>query len=322
MASKRIPDIVLSSGQKIPILGLGTVMHGEDQNKTYQAVRDAINSGYRLIDTAAMYQTEPEIGRAIKDSIANGEVTRDQLFIVTKVWLDSLKRDKVLESAKASCERLGLDYVNLLLVHAPMPTIPGKPFQPDNDLDIYNETWKGMEDAQKAGLTKLIGVSNYNAKQIDETIKVAEIKPVVNEVESHPFLNQSKLQAHCESRGIKLIAYSPLGGTPRENETAAAVTDQTVRNQLLDNKLVKELAEKYGKSPAQILIKYHPARGLIVIPKSVTKERIQQNADIFDFELTKQEIDQLNAFHNGTRYLHFKNSAMIHHKNFPFNDEY
>lgn len=172
MAPTRIPDIVLFSGQKIPVLGLGTVMHGEDQNKTYQAVRDAINSGYRLIDTAAMYQTEPEIGRAIKDAISNREVTRDQLFIVTKVWIDSLKREKVLESAKASCERLGLDYVNLLLVHAPMPTIPGKSFQPDNDLDIYNETWKGMEDAQKAGLTKSIGVSNYNAKQIDETIKV------------------------------------------------------------------------------------------------------------------------------------------------------
>lgn len=172
MASKKIPDIVLSSGDKIPILGLGTVMFGEDKNKTYQAVRDAINAGYRLIDTAAMYQTETEIGRAIKDSIVDGEITRDKLFIVTKVWIDSLKRDKVLESAKASCERLGLDYVDLLLVHTPMPTIPGKPFEPDNDLDIYNETWKGMEDAQKAGLTKLIGVSNYNAKQIDETIKV------------------------------------------------------------------------------------------------------------------------------------------------------
>lgn len=172
MAPKKIPNIVLSSGQKMPILGLGTVMFGEDQNKTYPAVRNAINAGYRLIDTAAMYQTEPEIGRAIKDAIANSEITRDQLFIVTKVWIDSLKRDKVLESAKASCERLGLDYVDLLLVHTPMPTIPGKPFEPDNDVDIYNETWKGMEDAQRAGLTKSIGVSNYNAKQIDETVKV------------------------------------------------------------------------------------------------------------------------------------------------------
>ncbi len=163
---------MLSNGYKIPILGLGTVMMGEDKNKTYQAVRDAINAGYRLVDTAAMYQTEPEIGRAIKDSIVAGEVTRDQLFIVTKVWIDSLKRGKVLESAKASCERLGLEYVDLLLVHTPMPTIPGKAFEPDNDVDIFNETWKGMEDAQKAGFTKSIGVSNYNAKQIDETIKV------------------------------------------------------------------------------------------------------------------------------------------------------
>lgn len=151
---------------------------------------------------------------------------------------------------------------------------------------------------------------------------MAEIKPVVNEVESHPFLNQSKLQAHCEARGIKLIAYSPLGGTPQKTETSATITDQNVRNQLLDNDLVKKLAVKYGKSPAQILIKYHPARGLIVIPKSVTKERIEQNADIFDFELTKQEIHQLNALHNGTRYLHFKNSPIINHKNFPFHDEY
>ncbi|XP_037032803.1 aldo-keto reductase AKR2E4-like [Bradysia coprophila] len=322
MTSIKIPDIVLSSGQKMPILGLGTVMFGEDKNKTYQAVREAINAGYRLIDTAAMYQTEPEIGRAIKDSIVDGEITRDQLFIVTKVWTDSLKRDKVLESAKASCERLGLDYVDLLLVHTPMPTIPGKSFEPDNDVDIYNETWKGMEDAQKAGFTKSIGVSNYNAKQIDETIKVAEIKPVVNEVESHPLLNQSKLQAHCESRGIKLIAYSPLGGTPRKSDMSTTVTDQNVRNQLVNNDLVKKLAEKYGKSPAQILIKYHPARGLIVIPKSVTKERIEQNANIFDFDLTEQEIEQLNALHNGTRYLHFKTSSIVNHKNFPFHDEY
>lgn len=152
--------------------------------------------------------------------------------------------------------------------------------------------------------------------------QVAEIQPVVNEVESHPFLNQSKLQAHCEARGIKLIAYSPLGGTPRDNEVARAFTDQTVRNKLIDNELVNKLAEKYGKSPAQILIKFHPARGVIVIPKSVTKERIEQNADIFDFELTEQEINGLNALHDGTRFLHFKNTAMSNHKNFPFHDEF
>ncbi len=151
---------------------------------------------------------------------------------------------------------------------------------------------------------------------------MAEIKPVVNEVESHPFLNQSKLQAHCESRGIKLIAYSPLGGTPTESELASTLMDPNVRNQLLDNDLINKLAKKYGKSPAQILIKFHPARGLIVIPKSVTKERIEQNADIFDFELTKQEMEQLNALHNGTRFLHFKNSPIVNHKYFPFHDEY
>ena len=167
-----IPTMVLNNGLRIPVLGLGTAVEKDEMSKVCDAVRAAITVGYRLIDTATLYGTESEVGRAVNSAIASCDVTRGELFILTKVYMDSMSRVGVMESARKSLERLGLDYVDCLLVHFPVPMKRGSNFEPDSSIDIYSDTWRGMEDVYRAGLAKSIGVSNYNAAQIEELVKV------------------------------------------------------------------------------------------------------------------------------------------------------
>ena len=171
-----IPTILLNNGYQLPVLGLGTAVRRDlgEADKTYEAVRAAIRAGYRLIDTAAAYGTEVEVGRAIKDAVAAGDVTRPELVILTKVFMDSMSRPAVMESARKSVENLGLEYVDILLVHWPMPVKAGTYLnEPDYSVDIHRDTWGGMEDVFMAGLAKTLGVSNYNAKQIEALRKVS-----------------------------------------------------------------------------------------------------------------------------------------------------
>jgi len=321
-----IPNVTLNNGVEIPILGLGTAVrreHGE-LDEVYTAVREAIKAGYRHIDTASLYETEKEIGRAIGDAIRDGDVTREELFIVTKLWIDSFKFDHVLEAAQQSLAALDLNYIDLYLVHWPTPIKKGSPvYNPefDDDIDVHRETWRAMEQLVRDRIVKSIGVSNYNAQQIDDLLAVAKIKPVCNQVECHPFLPQTKLLRHCEGRGVKLVAYSALGSSP-VSDSLSSVADGDIRANLRDHPTVKELAAKYSKSVGQILLKYQTARGVIVIPKSVTKTRIIENANIFDFTISDEDVKKLDGLESGQRFLHFRGSKLSQHKNFPFNAKY
>ena len=333
--SATIPNIKLNDGNSAPILGLGTsanVLSG-DRDKVEQAVYDAIVAGYRHIDTAFMYEVEDKVGLAVKRAIDEGIVKRSDMFIVTKVWCTKLRPEKVAESARQSLKNLGMDYIDLFLVHWPValkdhPTEDGKPWNSwptkpdgtpdeDTDLDIFTETWPAMEKLKEEGLVKSIGVSNFNTKQIEKLLSVCKIKPSVNQVESTPFLNQEKLKAVCDKYGIVLTAYSPFGGSPKAKD--GQLIPHEVKVGLWENPTIKSLATKYGKSVGQILLKFHVQRGVMVIPKSVTKERIIENANIFDFELTPEEMASLIALNTGVRSIYPEGLSPC--KNFPLNEE-
>lgn len=330
----KIPTTTLSDGSKFPLLGLGTYGSEKsgDREKIEEAVYDAISLGYRHIDTAWVYRVEGAVGAAIKRAIEDGLVKREELYIVTKVWSINFKREKVVESARESLRNLRLDYVDLLLVHWPVamkddgkgsmfPTDEeGNPLI-DDSIDINGETWKGMEDCFKQGLTKSIGVSNYNKRQIESLFASGlEVKPVVNQVESHPLLSQRKLLDACTKHGIVLTAYSAFGGSPKYDEAADKWFDHPVKVALYNNDLIKSLAEKYNKTVSQILLKFQTSRNVAVIPKTVTKSRLVENMSIFDFDLTPDELSQLEALDKGSRTV--MNEKMSGSKNYPFNDEY
>lgn len=312
-----IPRLLLNDGNSIPLLGLGTYGHKDsgDADKTYQAVKDAIAAGYRHIDTAFVYEVEDVVGKAINDSIAEGVVTRDQLFVTTKLWLNFFKRDRVHQAIKQSLVNLNLSYVDLYLIHWPIPlkvTTDGNNYPVDkegnvlvdDDVDIHNETWKAMEEVKELGLAKSIGVSNYNESQLTELLSVAKVKPAVNQIESHPFLSQTNLIKFCKDRGIELTAYSPLGGSPFDAATAIpGQLSADVRAGLFENEHVKALSAKYQKTPGQILLKFQVQRKVPVIPKSVTKSRIIENADIFDFVLEGKELKSLESLNQNLRYV-------------------
>ena len=330
-----IPTIALNDGNTAPILGLGTsanVLSG-DRDRVEQAVYDAILAGYRHIDTAYMYEVEDKVGLAVKRAIDEGVVERSDMFIVTKVWCTFLRPEKVAESARLSLKKLGMDYVDLLLVHWPValkniPTEGGKPWvsfpknedgsaAEDTEVDIFNQTWPAMEKLKEEGLAKSIGVSNFNTKQIEKLLSVCKIKPTVNQVECHPLLSQEKLKAVCDKHGIVLTAYSPFGGSPKARD--GVLIPHEVKLSLWENETIKKLADKYGKTVGQILLKYHVQRGIIVISKSVTKTRIIENTDIFDFELTPEELSSLLALNQGLRSIYPEGlSTCI---NFPLDEE-
>jgi diketogulonate reductase-like aldo/keto reductase len=309
------------------LLGLGTYGHKDsgDAEKTYQAVKDAIVAGYRHIDTAFVYGVEDVVGKAINDCIDDGVVTRDEVFVTTKLWLTSYRRDRVHEAIKESLKQLNLSYVDLYLIHWPVPlsatsdtpSPDGGADKIDDSIDIHNETWAAMEEVKAAGLAKSIGVSNYNEKLLTDLLAVAKVKPAINQIESHPFLSQKSLIKFCRGHGIELTAYSPLGGSPFDAATAMpGQLSADVRAGLFENELVKSLALKYKKSAGQILLKFQVQRKVPTIPKSVTKSRIIENGQIFDFELTGDELSALEGMNRDLRYvlaLMFKDS-----KYYPF----
>jgi len=258
---------VLHNGVKMPWVGLGVykVQEGEE---VVHAVKTALEIGYRHIDTAAFYQNEEGVGRAVKES----GVPREELFITTKVWNSDQGYDTTLKAFEESLKKLDLAYIDLYLVHWP---VKGK----------YKETYKALEKLYKDGLVRAIGVSNFQIHHLQDLMETCEIKPMVNQVEYHPRLTQKALHAFCKENGIQLEAWSPLmrGG------------------ELLNEPVLVEIGKKYGKTPAQVILRWDLQNDVVTIPKSVTPQRIKENADIFDFELTAEEMEAIDSLNQEKR---------------------
>ncbi|WP_368504895.1 aldo/keto reductase [Alkalihalophilus sp. As8PL] len=256
----------LHNGVKMPWFGLG-VFKVKDGSEAADSVRNAIESGYRSIDTAAIYKNEEGVGQGIKEA----GVSRDELFITSKVWNADQGYETTLAAFDASLKKLDIDYLDLYLIHWP---VDGK----------FVETWKALEKLYKEGRVRAIGVSNFHIHHLEELLKEAEIKPMVNQVEYHPHLTQVELREYCEKEGIQLEAWSPLK-----------------QGELLEDETIKQIAESYRKSPAQIILRWDLQNKVVTIPKSIKEYRIVANADIFDFELSAEDMDRINALNKNER---------------------
>lgn len=311
-----VPRYTFNNGKTVPVVGLGTWQSAPD-GSVYRAVRAALETGYRHLDCAFIYQNEAEIGNAITDSIKEGTLKREDLFVTSKIWLNYYRKDRVPLCAKKILSALQLEYIDLLLLHWPFsfkqqdedlfPTEDNKVVGADVD---FVEAYQALEQLVDAGLVRSIGVSNFNVEQLKQLLSVARIKPVTNQVELHPYLVQAELKKYCNDNGIVLTAYSPLGNP------GSTVNTANDKDKLLKDPVVNKLATKYGKNAGQILIKYQVASGNLVIPKSVTKERIASNIQIFDFDLTAEDVAELAALDRNYRSCGFEMTS--HLKNYPF----
>lgn len=291
----------------------------------------AIKYGYRHIDAAYIYQNEDEVGEGIERAIKEGMVKREDLFVTTKCWLTYLRKDRVEKCLRKSLASLKLDYVDLYLIHWPMafkqtdesnfPENADGLIEKDETIDPV-ETWAAFEDLKKLNLVRSLGVSNFNSIQLHSLLASCTIKPAVNQIECHPYLRQDALIRVCRENDIQVISYSPLGSTPPASAKGHSSAMNPNSPRLLDEPAVKELAKKFGKSEAQILIRYHIERGLIVIPKSVNEQRIKENLAVFDFEFAPEDLQRLNGLDKQYRYCTFDLKGLDTHKEYPFLAEF
>ncbi|MCD8352382.1 MAG: aldo/keto reductase [Planctomycetaceae bacterium] len=251
----------------IPNFGLG-VFRSPDGKETADAVRWAIEAGYRHIDTARIYGNEKGVGQGVRDS----GVAREKLFITTKLWNDDMRAGRQLQAIDASLKDLGMDYVDLYLIHWPV--------------ENYVESWVAMEKILASGKARAIGVSNFKEHHLDTLLEEAGIVPAINQVELHPFLTQEPLRHYCASKGIAVEAWSPLGGQG---------------GNVLKDKTIAELGKKYGKTPAQVVIRWDLQNGIVTIPKSVHQARIKENSEVFDFEISAEDMKRIDALNTDTR---------------------
>jgi alcohol dehydrogenase (NADP+) len=291
-----------ANGDQMPLLGLGTWK--SEPGQVYAAVREAIRLGYRHIDCASIYGNEPEIGNAIRDAITAGEVSRDELWITSKLWSNAHGRDAVEPALRRTLQDLGLDCLDLYLIHWPVPLQPGVAFpssaqdlRPPAEVPLI-DTWAGMEAAVEAGLTRHIGVSNFSSTKLRDLLAHGRIRPEVNQVERHPLLQQPELVDFCKGEGIHLTAYSPLGSLDRPAFTKAS--DAPV---LLENPVITAIAAEHGCTPAQVLIAWHLQGGISTIPKSVTPARLRENLAAATIQLSQADCDRIASLDQHQRLL-------------------
>jgi len=292
--------VAFANGDGMPLLGLGTWK--SDPGQVYEAVREAIRLGYRHIDCASIYGNEPEIGAAIRDAIAAGEVTREELWITSKLWCNSHGRENVEPALRRTLQDLGLAWLDLYLIHWPVPIRPGVAF-PESAEDLLppqqlplRDTWAGMEAALEAGLTRHIGVSNFSSRKLLDLIASCRHRPELNQVELHPLLQQPELLAVCAREGVAVTAYSPLGSQDRP----AFIKDPDAPV-LLDHPVIAAIAAEHGCSPAQVLLAWHLQRGISTIPKSVSPARLRENLAAADVELSPDALSRIAALDQGLR---------------------
>ncbi|MEB7780704.1 aldo/keto reductase [Mammaliicoccus fleurettii] len=260
--------VKLNNDVNIPELGLG--IYKIDEADVERVLNTAIETGYRAIDTAWFYKNEKALGQALNKI----NIDREELFITTKLWNDFQGYEETIKAFNDSLESLQLTYIDMYLIHWPCP-----------EDELFIETYKAMEQLYKEGKIKAIGVCNFKEHHLEKLLAETEIVPAVNQVEFHPIFNQKDLQAYCESKGIKITAWSPLmrGG------------------EWLNNPVLKEIADKYNKTAAQVIIKWHLQQGRIVIPKSQNDQRIIENFDVFNFELTEEDLAEIDSLHTNER---------------------
>lgn len=256
---------ILNNGVKMPWLGFGTYK-AQDGETVIKAVKEALKMGYRHIDTASFYNNEEGVGTAIKES----GVPRKDIFLVSKVWNLDQGYEKTLKAFETSIKKLGTDYLDLYLIHWPQP--------------VHKETWKALEKLYKEGRVKAIGVSNFTVNHLKDIIDNCEIKPMINQVEFHPELVQNELIDFCKKENIQMEAWSPL-----------------MRGKIFEIPVLKELAEKYKKTISQIVLRWDLQMGVVTIPKSTTASRIKENADIFDFQLSEEDMKKISELNIGLR---------------------
>lgn len=263
--SNNVPTVKLNNGVEMPTLGFG-VFQVPDLSQAEQAVTDALETGYRLIDTAVAYQNEEAVGKAIKDS----DIPRDQIWVTSKLWLQDYAYEEAKKAIDLSLKKLGLDYVDLYLVHQPYGKV--------------DESWQAMEEAQEAGKIRSIGVSNMTPKLWKKFVPDFDVMRAVNQVEFNPYFQQKELRQIMAKNGVALEAWAPLGQGNAE---------------LFHKPVITKMAKKYGKDAGQIILRFEHQEGVTVFPKSVHEARIKSDMKIFDFELNSAEMDQMRALDKG-----------------------
>lgn len=256
------------NGNQMPMLGLGT-FRVENDDTCKEAVKHAIESGYRSIDTAKVYGNEEQVGQGIKEGLESTGLNREDIFVTSKLFFEDFGRKNVAQAYETSIQKLGLDYLDLYLVH-----------WPGTNEAVMIDTWKGMEDLYKDNRVKNIGVSNFNPDHFEALLAQVSIKPVINQVEFHPYFTQEKLRKYLEAQNIYMESWSPF-----------------MNAQILNDETLNEIGKEVNKTAAQVIIKWNMQHNVVVIPKSVTSSRIEENIDVFDFELSADQmkrIDDLN----------------------------
>lgn len=290
------------NGDKVPMIGLGTWK--SDPGDVYEAVKIAVKAGYRHIDCAPIYGNEKEVGDALTELFEEGVVKREELWITSKLWNDAHRENQVIPALNKTLDDLQLDYLDLFLIHWPVALKEGLHF-PEGPEDFYSldevpltETWKGMEGAQVEGLARHIGVSNFSKEKIEELYHEGTVRPEMNQIELHPFLQQSDLVEFCQENGTHVTAYSPLGSKDRPSQLK-----KDNEPSLLEHPVIAEIAEKHNATPGQILIRWAMERDTIVIPKSVSENHITENIKAADLELDEDDLESIHDLDKGFRYV-------------------